>query len=138
MSTFHDQHPSDARAYSVVRHGAHHKLSTHFRLHEMQCSDDSFAVLVHPTLMMGLEQLRHHFGRAVVINSGYRTHAYNAKIGGARQSRHLWGMAADIVVEGVSPSRVAIKADAMGFGGVGRYDSFTHVDVQGQDRRWDG
>jgi len=138
MSSFHDQHPRGVRAYNIVSAGAHHKLSTHFRLHEMQCNDGSFAVLVHPALMIGLEQLRHHFARAVVINSGYRTHAHNENIDGTRQSRHLWGMAADIVVEGVNPSRVAIKADAMGFGGVGRYDSFTHVDVQGQDRRWDG
>jgi len=138
MSSFHDQQPKDARAYSIVSAGTRYKLSTHFRLHEMQCSDGSFAVLVHPALITGLERLRHHFGCAVVINSGYRTHAYNAEIDGARQSRHLWGMAADIVVGGVSPSQVATQADKMGFGGVGQYDTFVHVDVQGQDRRWRG
>lgn len=143
MSRLHSHKPSAAKAYNIVADGVHHKLSDNFTLHEMQSKDGSLALLVHPALIDGLERLRQHFRRPVRINSGYRTHAHNEDIGGediggARQSRHLWGMAADIVVEGVSASQVATKADAMGFGGVGQYDSFTHVDVQGKDRRWRG
>jgi uncharacterized protein YcbK (DUF882 family) len=32
---------------------------------------------------------------------------------------------------------VADWANEEGFGGVGRYPDFTHVDVHGSERRWD-
>jgi len=49
----------------------------------------------------------------------------------------MYGLAADVKVQGKTPSDVADWADRHGFGGVGRYESFTHLDVFGQDRRWD-
>ena len=136
MSRLHSHKPSAAKAYNIVADGVHHKLSANFTLHEMQSKDGSLALLVHPALIDGLQRLRQHFRRPVRISSGYRTHAHNESIGGAGQSRHLWGMAADIVVDGVEPRVVADAAERMGFGGVGRYATFTHVDVQGKNRRW--
>ena len=44
-----------------------------------------------------LEPLRRHFGK-IRITSGFRTYALNEAVGGARQSQHLYGEAADIHV----------------------------------------
>lgn len=139
----HSQDPTDAVAYSMLEYGAHRVMrksfrehSDHFSLHEMQCKDGSLVVLVHPRLLGGLDLLREHAGAPVIIKSGYRTHAHNENEDGARQSRHLWGMAADVEVEGMTPAEVQAWAEQQDWGGIGYYHTFTHLDVQGRNRRW--
>ena len=136
MSTFNDQYESGADTYRVSLHG-HQKASAHFKVEEFACADGTDVLLIHPQLIDLLEELRANWGRPVTVNSGFRTAAYNDKIGGADDSRHLYGLAADIVISGVPPDEVATLAADLGAGGVGRYDTFTHVDVWGSDRRWD-
>ena len=43
-----------------------------------------------------LQPLRNHLGKPVVINSGFRTQAVNMAVGGAKNSQHTKGEAADI------------------------------------------
>jgi uncharacterized protein YcbK (DUF882 family) len=118
--------------------GSDHRLSEHFPLSEFQSRDGEHVVLVSRELIHGLEGLREKLGGNVMrINSGYRSTKHNAAEGGARMSKHLFGLAADVDVLGVHPNEVADVAEEMGFGGVGRYNTFTHVDVFGVNRRWD-
>lgn len=49
-----------------------------------------------------LQPLRYALRAPIVITSGYRPEWLNAAIGGARGSSHLYGLAADIEVPGVS------------------------------------
>jgi hypothetical protein len=51
---------------------------------------------VSETLALWLDLLRRAWGGPVVVNSGRRCAAHNAKVGGSKQSRHLIGCAADI------------------------------------------
>jgi len=88
-------------------------------------------------LCEALEVLRDELGgRAVHVLSGYRPEAYNRAIGGARRSQHVEGRAADVVVDGVEARAVhdtalrLAKAGRMRVGGLGRYPTFTHVDVR--------
>jgi uncharacterized protein YcbK (DUF882 family) len=75
----------------------------------------------------------------LVLNSGYRTPRRNATIeGAAANSQHIHGRAADISVEGVSHRDVRDAAEASGAPGLGRYASFTHLDVGPPGRRWRG
>lgn len=73
------------------------------------------------------------------VNSGFRSEAYNTEIGGAAQSYHVKGMAADLDVptEYVTGEQLADLAEKVGFGGIHFYSdsSFVHVDV-GDVRRW--
>lgn len=135
---FSEQADGSAAWYSLHLHGPAHQLSRHFTLVEFACSDGQDIVLVHPVLVHGLEEIRRHFALPVEINSGFRTRSFNRLIGGAVDSRHCLGLAADIDIRGVPPQLVADYAEELGFGGVGRYNTFTHVDVSGRNRRWKG
>lgn len=82
---------------------------------------------------------RHPAGqRPLTILSGYRTRATNDRLeGAARNSFHLRGRAADIVIEGVAPAMLGEMARTIAGGGVGIYQSkgFVHVDT-GAVRSW--
>jgi hypothetical protein len=45
-----------------------------------------------------LDPVREAWGNPVRVNSGYRSSAVNAAVGGAKNSAHLYGYAADITV----------------------------------------
>lgn len=47
-----------------------------------------------------LDQIRDHFNSPINIHCAYRPEAYNAQIGGAANSAHKYGMAADFDVSG--------------------------------------
>ncbi len=44
-----------------------------------------------------LDTVRDEYGKPVKVNSGFRSEAVNERVGGARNSAHLKGLAADIV-----------------------------------------
>ena len=129
----------EINAYSKAKDGGK-KLSTHFKVKEFACKDGSDAVLVAPRLVMVLQSIRSRFGAAVTINSGYRTPQYNAKVGGVAHSQHCYGTAADIVVQGKTPAAVAAYARELmpDWGGVGIYETFTHIDVREAKADWTG
>ncbi len=54
-----------------------------------------------------LQPVRDHFGLAVFVDSGYRCAALNDAVGGAKNSQHLRGEAADIRVNAVPAREVA-------------------------------
>lgn len=124
--------------YSVSREGDR-LLSPHFRVREFACHDGADTVKVDTALVALLEEIRAAAGGAVTITSGYRTPAYNAKVGGARYSQHLQGTAADITVAGAAPLLVGQMAEHYlgGRGGIGVYQTFTHVDTRSGRARWD-
>lgn len=129
----------EINAYSKKKDGGK-KLSTNFKVSEFACKDGSDAILVAPRLVMVLQSIRSHFGKAVSIHSAYRTPAYNTKVGGVAQSQHCYGTAADISIQGVTPAKVAAYARSLmpDWGGVGTYSTFTHVDVREEKSDWNG
>lgn len=92
-------------------------------------------------LMKNLQVLRDETGKAVKINSAYRTPEHNAAVGGATSSLHMCGMAADIRVQGMTPKQVEttikklIADGIMHAGGIKAYSTFVHYDV-GPSRTW--
>lgn len=129
----------EINAYSKKKDGGK-QLSTNFKVSEFACKDGSDAILVAPRLVMVLQSIRSHFGKAVSIHSAYRTPAYNTKVGGVAQSQHCYGTAADISIQGVTPAKVAAYARSLmpDWGGVGTYSTFTHVDVREEKSDWKG
>lgn len=129
---------STVKTYSVSKDGNTY-LAYNFRVKEFACNDGSDTVLISDKLVDLLQKIRDHFGVAVTINSGYRTSTYNKKVGGATNSQHVKGTAADIVIKGVDPLTVAQYAEYImpNSGGIGVYQTFTHVDVRTSRSRWD-
>ena len=128
------------KVYSKAQDGEK-KLSINFRVREFACEDGSDPIFVSDKLVKILQSIRSHFGQPVTLTSGFRTASHNAKTKDASpKSQHLYGLAADIQVSGVSPSDVADYAEKLlpNTGGVGRYKTFTHVDVRTVKGRWNG
>lgn len=129
----------EINAYSKKADGGK-KLSSNFRVKEFACGDGTDAVFVAPRLVMVLQSIRSHFGKAVIIHSGYRTPPYNTKVGGVSDSQHTYGTAADISINGVSVADVAAYARSImpSWGGVGIYkkQGFVHVDVRENRADW--
>ncbi len=89
--------------------------------------------------MYKLEALRVKLGnRAITVNSGFRNIAHNAEIGGASDSMHLYGTAADLNVAGVANKTVYQKAETCGFSGLETYNAdHQHVDSRADlGRAW--
>jgi len=94
-----------------------------------------------PEVWTKLENFAISLGRPIVMNSGYRSPAYNATLSGAAsKSVHMKRMAADIQW-GTSNVQARIdmvqKAIDAGFTGIGCYNSFIHVDISTK-RSWGG
>lgn len=113
-------------------------LSLHFSRREFVCKCGCGSDGVDGGLVAALEELRALLGgRPIRINSGVRCAAHNRAVGGVRESLHVAGKAADIVVAGVAPGAVAAAAERVGaLKGIGRYGGFTHVDVRSRRARW--
>lgn len=132
------------------------KVAAHFRYQEFYChdgtpipaSDQNLSGLRRHCLIV-LEPMRAKFGACHVL-SGYRHRAYNASIGGASQSRHIWEEhrmepATDLVFATGTPEQwagfAAQLAAVSGFGaGIGTYRTmgFVHVDLRPVATRWSG
>ena len=85
-----------------------------------------------------LQLLREELGRGLRVNSGYRSPEHNVRVGGATQSMHL-EFASDVTP--ISPfgndeervdwlDKIASIAEDLGFSGIGRYNSFVHLDCR--------
>lgn len=120
-------------------------LSKNFRSTEFDCHGKGCCTEtpIDEDLIEILQKVREHFGVPVSISSGYRCPVHNSRVGGAsKTSYHMQGKAADIVVKGVHPVRVARYVDTLDVNGrVGCYTwdaqggGFVHVDVRGKKSR---
>lgn len=89
-------------------------------------------------LLAVLELVRCNFKAPVIVTSGKRCEEHNHKVGGSKKSKHLEGIAADIVVDGIKP-RVVFGYLVTVFPnsyGIGLYDGHVHIDVRKNKARW--
>lgn len=127
------------KVYSKAKEG-NVKLSKNFTVKEFACFDGTDTVFISLALVNLLQKIRDYFGKAVIINSAYRTEAHNKAIGGATYSQHKYGLAADIHINGVTPKEIAAYVETLmpSSGGIGIYKNFVHVDVRRVKSRWNG
>lgn len=102
-------------------------LSPHFKAAEFRSKGDG-SVAIRRELVLALEQLRVALGgRPLKIVSGYRDPAHNKKVGGATNSMHMHGLAADLEY----PCTVAEVRKLKLFSGIGhKNDRVRHVDLR--------
>lgn len=88
--------------------------------------------------MKKLDALRRAMGHPLIVNSGYRSPEWNLKVGGAKSSYHMRGVAFDVSMSNVDPHRFEAEAKSAGFTGIGLYPpqkpsgarNFIHVDTR--------
>lgn len=85
------------KEYSVLKDG-NNNISEHFKIKEFACKDGTDYLKIDYDLIPILERFRQYVESPVIINSGYRTLVHNQKIGGSKNSFHLYGRALDIPV----------------------------------------
>ena len=124
--------------YSLKKDGDK-RVSTNFKVKEFACQDGTDPIFIDSELVEILQKIRTHFKKPVTITSAYRTPPHNKSCGGTTYSQHLYGKAADIKVQGIAPKDVAKYAETLlGDGGIGIYNTFTHIDVRTTKSRWQG
>ncbi len=130
-------------AVKEFKKSAKAKLSKNFNVKEFACKGNGCCekVKIDTELVDCLQKIRDHFGVPVIINSAYRCAVHNRVVGGASASKHLLGMAADIVVKGVEPKEVAKYAESIGVLGIGLYETasdgyFVHIDTRKNKAFW--
>ena len=111
------------------------KLSDNFSVSEFESKDGAEMpkdVLKNiRELAKNLQALRDYLKAPITVTSGYRSPEHNKRIGGAKNSFHVKGMAADVKVKGHSPAEVIeaikelIEKGDMSEGGIGKYSSWT-------------
>lgn len=126
----------EIKAY-VMDEQANVKIAKHFRVKEFACKDGSPIVFVDEYLVILLDILRETIKKPVIITSGYRTPEYNKKVGGAKYSFHMRGMAADIIVKDMTPKDVAKELDKLvpNSCGIIVYKTWVHFDTRNSKYR---
>lgn len=115
------------------------KVAPNFTVSEFASKDGARVVIINMALPEYLQKARDHFGKPLIITSGYRTTAHNIKVGGVGNSQHVFGNAADVYIPGVPVSDLynyfcEIAGNSCG---IGIYDTFVHFDVRTTKSRFD-
>ena len=112
----------------------------HFQWEEFYCPTANMLKVSDLTLhhIDKLENLRLAFGGPLRVNSGYRSPDHNKSVGGAERSMHL-EFATDLTPLGPRMSKSTLtellsilydSAVGLNFTGIGKYDSFIHLDCR--------
>lgn len=105
--------------------------------------EDSWPSWMPIEVKVGIILTQEVFGKKILITSAYRSPQVNEALrargrGAAKNSQHKYAKALDIKWDGFKPSEVedfVAIAKYFGFRGIGRYNTFVHVDI-GPARSW--
>ena len=113
------------------------KLTKNFTDKEVECKCGCGA-LPTPDFMNKLQGLRDLVKFPLYITSCARCSKHNKSVGGAPQSRHVPGMAADILWDTLDgPSKHKLLEQALKlFNGIGLHEQFLHVDIRDNNVVW--
>lgn len=103
-------------------------IADHFQTDECRSKGDG-SLIVHRELLDALETLRRSIGRSLPVLDVYRDPAHNHAVGGATNSMHMYGYAADL------PQSLALHVGWVEslrlFSGIGDKDGIVaHVDLR--------
>lgn len=117
-------------------------LSKHFSRAEFRCKCGKCGLdTVDAELLKLCEEVREFVGGPVGITSGHRCYSHNKRVGGATNSQHRWGRAADLSVADTEAVFTMLSRKYPSQYGIGCYpkQGFVHVDTRGGPPvRWRG
>ena len=117
------------------------KIVLHFKKEEFMCKCGCKTNLINMKIIHILENLREMVKKPIIITSGYRCYNHNKKIGGKENSAHLFGLAADFYVLGISTSIAWVLLEKHNnISGMGHYldtvPKIIHIDIKDRFQRW--
>jgi hypothetical protein len=132
------------------------QITRNFNIVEFKCKANG-EVLINANVIdhiQRLQKLREWYKRPMRITSGYRTQEYNKKVGGSPNSKHMKGIASDILLpdefykygkerqneflNNIKNKWIQLcREDGLG-GGVGFYNTFFHLDSRPKGRYGNG
>lgn len=112
------------------------------KVYEFACKDGNEMILYHPQVVRLFQAMRTAARTPITVNSAFRTRSHNAKksVGGAADSKHLYGMAMDLdTPDGWSDEEFYSLAETVGgyLSGIGIYNGRVHIDCRKVHKRWD-
>jgi len=116
-------------------------LTNNFSRKEFACRCGCGSATIDYELLAYLQVIREILEKKITIISGHRCQKHNQRVGGAVNSFHLRGMAADIKIDGMTPSQVYdfLEENLPNHQyGIGLYNTFVHIDVRSKRSRWIG
>jgi zinc D-Ala-D-Ala carboxypeptidase len=107
-----------------------------FSPRELACKGTG-KLLVNEDALDKLQALRDRLRKPLILTSAYRSPEHNRRVGGAKASKHLQGIAFDVRMDNHDPHEFEAAARAAGFTGFGYYpkSGFMHIDT-GPARTW--
>ena len=108
----------------------------HFSPREIACKGTG-KLTIDTEAMDMLQRLRSNLGKPLILTSAYRSPEHNRKVGGAKASKHMEGIAFDVRMDNHDPHTFEAAARAVGFTGFGYYpkSGFMHIDTA-EPRSW--
>lgn len=120
------------KTYSKSAHG-NINVSENFKVKEFACKNGSDPIKVDELLVVYLQKARDYFRVPIILNSAYRTASYNKQVGGAKNSYHVKGQAADLHTNGKADLfELAKFFESIGCQGIIVYPNsgFVHIDTR--------
>ena len=120
------------KTYSKSAHG-NMSVSENFKVKEFACKNGSDPIKVDELLVVYLQKARDRFKTPIILNSAYRPAGYNKQVGGASNSYHVKGQAADLHTNGkVDLFELAKFFESIGCQGIIVYPNsgFVHIDTR--------
>ncbi|RMH39677.1 MAG: hypothetical protein D6689_15865 [Deltaproteobacteria bacterium] len=99
------------------------RVAPNFKLGELCVRSKGRYQVMQPHAVAKLQAVRDAAGIPLVINSGFRSPPYNASVGGATRSRHMYGDAFDIMPGSIGQDRLMDICRSLGAGYVAKYTS---------------
>jgi hypothetical protein len=131
---------------NIKRNHKYMRLTDNFSMYEFECKCGCKmpkAVEINIIeLADNLQYLRDYLNVPIHLTNAYRCPIHNKKVGGVKNSQHLVGKAADLQIDNVSPESLAdeirflMENNCFKKGGIGVYNTFTHVDIRGYLAKW--
>lgn len=115
------------------------KDTEHFKVSEFACKHCGKNLIDQRVINMA-EEIRQKLGVPVHVNSGYRCEKHNANVGGVKNSKHTYGLAADLscklgalaMFNAVKELRSEGKLRDMDYCILYKRKNFIHIDCGGQ------
>ncbi len=137
-------YPNDIGQVNIYPWDCKDRLTENFLVSEFRdpiAFSRNHFTLIHPSLIVLMQQLRDDIGKPITITSGFRIDLVNIRVGGAPKSYHTMGYAADwtadIDLEAWWETMTSLKNSKVRYdlvGGAAYYSvhNYIHVDVRGR------